>query len=113
MSENMNLEPDEDICVTLELDDGKKLECAVLTIFPVGNNDYIALLPLEGEYAEEGEVFLYRYTEDADGEPSLDNITDDDEYEAVSDAFDELLDSQQYDELVDAGDIEEDDDVEE
>ncbi len=113
MSENMNLEPDEDICVTLELDDGEKLECAVLTIFPVGNNDYIALLPLEGEYAEEGEVFLYRYTEDADGEPSLDNITDDDEYEAVSDAFDELLDSQQYDELVDAGDIEEDDDVEE
>ena len=113
MSENMNLEPDEDIRVTLELDDGEKLECAVLTIFPVGNNDYIALLPLEGEYAEEGEVFLYRYTEDADGEPSLDNITDDDEYEAVSDAFDELLDSQQYDELVDAGDIEEDDDVEE
>ncbi|MBQ3665128.1 MAG: DUF1292 domain-containing protein [Lachnospiraceae bacterium] len=105
-NENMNLEPDEDICVTLELDDGEELECAVLTIFPVGEHDYIALLPLEGEYAEEGEVFLYRYTEDENGEPSLDNIADDDEYDAVSDAFDELLDSQQYDELVEAGDLE-------
>ena len=38
--------------------------------------------------------------EDADGNPSLDNIEDDDEYEIVSDAFDELLDDQEYDELV-------------
>ncbi len=106
-TENMDLEPDEDICVTLELDGGEKLECAVLTIFPVGEKDYIALLPLEGEYAEEGEVFLYRYEEDENGEPSLDNIMDDDEYDAVSDAFDELLDSQQYDELVDEDELDE------
>ena len=30
----------------------------------------------------------------------LENIEDDDEYEIVADAFDELLDEQEYDELV-------------
>ena len=31
--------------------------------FPAGENDYIALLPLEGEAAEQDEVYLYRYVE--------------------------------------------------
>ena len=64
-------------------------------------------MPLDGEYAENGEIFLYKYTETPDGEPSLDNILDDEEYEAVSDVFDELLDSQEYDELVDGEELEE------
>lgn len=99
--ENKELdELDDDVCVTLELDDGTSVECEILTIFPVGDNDYIALLPTTGEAAEEGEIYLYRYTETPEGEPSLDNIMDDDEYEAVADAFDELLDSQEYDEIV-------------
>ena len=98
--ENQNIDNEEEAVVTLELDDGTTIECAVLTIFPVGENDYIALLPLDGEAAEEGEIFLYKYIETEDGEPSLDNILDDDEYDAVSDAFDELLDSQEYDELI-------------
>lgn len=98
--ENQNIDNEEEAVVTLELDDGTTIECAVLTIFPVGENDYIALLPLDGEAAEEGEIFLYKYIETENGEPSLDNILDDDEYDAVSDAFDELLDSQEYDELV-------------
>lgn len=106
MSEtNNNLEPDEEMYVTLELDDGESLECEILTIFPVGERDYIALLPVDGPYAEDGEVFLYRYTEDETGEPSLDNIMDDEEYDAVYDAFDELLDSEQFDELVDEDDL--------
>ena len=49
--------------------------------------------------AEEGEVYLYRYTE-VDGQPDLQNIENDDEYEVVADAFDELLDEQEYDEIV-------------
>jgi uncharacterized protein YrzB (UPF0473 family) len=86
--------------VTLTLDDCTTLECAVLTIFPAGDREYIALLPLDedGEN-KDGEVFLYRFSE-VDGEPQLDNIEDDDEYEIVADAFDELLDSQEYDEIV-------------
>lgn len=53
---------------------------------------------------EEGEVYLYRYSE-VDGQPELDNIQDDDEYEAAADAFDEFLDGQEYDELVSEEDL--------
>lgn len=95
-----NFEEDDEMYVTLELDDGTSLECIVITIFEAAGRDYIALLPEEGEEAEEGEVFLYRYAEDADGNPDLTNIEDDEEYEAVADAFDEWLDTQEFDEIV-------------
>ena len=104
MAENKNVNPDaeneEEMTVTLTLDDGRELECVVLTIFPAGAKEYIALLPMDDEDSEEGEVYLYRYTEDENGAPNLENIEDDDEYEIVADAFDELLDEQEYDELV-------------
>lgn len=84
--------------ITLSLDDGTELSCAVLEIFSVDGKDYIALQPEEGE--EEDNVFLYRYIED-ENEPQLLNIEDDDEFEAVADAFEEILDSQEYDEMFD------------
>ena len=90
----------EEVTVTLTLDDGSELECVVLTIFDAGKREYIALLPMDGQEAEEGEVYLYRYSEDANGNPSLENIEDDEEYEIVAEAFDELLDEQEFDELV-------------
>ena len=107
MSDKKNTmeEPGEEMTVTLTLDDGSELECVVLTIFEAGGRDYIALLPLEGEDAEEGEVYLYRYTE-IDGNPDLQNIEDDEEYEIVADAFDELLDEQEYDELIGEDELE-------
>jgi uncharacterized protein YrzB (UPF0473 family) len=93
-------EDTEEMTVTLTLDDGTDLECVVLTIFEAGERDYIALLPLDGREAEDGEVYLYRYLEDADGNPDLENIESDEEYEIVADAFDEILDAEEYDELV-------------
>ena len=38
----------EEMTVTLTLDDGSEVECVVLTIFEAGDRDYIALLPTEG-----------------------------------------------------------------
>lgn len=90
----------EEMTVTLTLDDGSELECVVLTIFPAGTHDYIALLPMEGAESEEGEVYLYRYSETEDGQPNLENIEDDEEYEIVAEAFDEMLDEAEYDEIV-------------
>lgn len=94
---------DTDILVTLDLDDGTQAECEILTIFTVDEQDYIALLPLneKGEPNEDGEVFIYRYFEDENGNPTLDNIQDDDEYEAVADKFDELLDEEEFEDLDD------------
>ena len=93
-------ENDDEMYVTLELDDGTEVECVVITIFEADGRDYIALLPEDGEEAEEGEVFLYRFAEDAEGNPDLSNIESDEEYEIVADAFDEWLDAQEYDEIV-------------
>ena len=93
-------EEEQERTVTLTLDDDTEVECVVLTVFNAGEHEYIALLPMEGADSEEGEVYLYRYSETEDGTPNLDNIEDDDEYEIVAEAFDELLDAQEYDELV-------------
>lgn len=101
-------ETEEEMTVTLTLDDGTELECVVLTIFEAGDKEYIALLPLDGQEAEDGEVYLYRYTEDANGTPDLQNIVSDEEYEIVADAFDELLDTEEYDELVSEEELAED-----
>lgn len=85
--------------ITLDLEEGGQMECYLVATFPAGEYDYAALLPCEGEKYEEGEVFLYRFREE-DGEPVLDQIETDEEFDIVSDAFDELLDSMEYDEIV-------------
>ena len=96
----------EDDTVKLTFDDDKEVECGIVAILTAGEREYIALLPLGGEEEENGEVYIYRYSEDADGEPSIDNIEDDEEYEIASDAFDELLDSEELDEILDDDDEE-------
>ncbi len=99
---------DDDMMVAINTDEGEKIETQIVTIFEAGGRDYIALLPVEGEDAEEGEVYLYRYSEDEDGNPDIENIETDDEFEIAQDAFDEWLDAQEYDELV----TEDDDELE-
>ena len=103
---NQDAANDEEMTVTLTLDDGTDLECVVLTIFEAADREYIALLPLDGNEAEDGEVYLYRYTEDANGNPDIQNIESDEEYEIVADAFDELLDTEEYEEIVSEEDLE-------
>ena len=88
-------ENDTDILVTLELDDGTELECEILTIFDVDDQDYIVLMPVDenGEPLNENEVIIYRYFEDEEtGEPKLDNIQSDEEYERVGKRFQEIQD---------------------
>ena len=87
--------------MTLDLDDGGKLECIVLNVFPVNNREYIALLPMndEGHVEEDAQIFLYRFEELGDVEVNLETIEDDDEFELVSDYFDEMLDEQEFNEL--------------
>ena len=103
MSEqNLNpLAEEETLTVTLTLDNDEVLECAVLTIFETLGKKYIALLPLdENGENENGDVFLYRYIDTDPEAPDLENIIDDDEYEAAADAFDEWLDEQEFEDIV-------------
>lgn len=95
----------EEMTVELDLEDGSHVTCAIVTILSVLDQDYIALLPLnENGENTDGEVWFYRYSENPDDpgeEPELGYIDDDEEYEAVADAFDEYLDTAEFDELVD------------
>lgn len=86
----------EELTVTLTLDNDETLECVVITIYEVNGQEYIALLPQDDN--DEGDVYIYRYFEE-DGEPTLDNIEDDEEYEIAADAFDEWLDAQEFEDM--------------
>ena len=101
---NLNEIPEEEMSVTLDLDDGTSVECTIITILEVDGKDYIALLPMVDEEDDlYGEVWFYGYKENPDDpneEPELIHIDDDAEYEAVVDAFDEYLDTQEFDEII-------------
>ncbi len=95
---------DEEMTVDITLENDEVVTCAVITILEVAGKDYIVLLPLdENGNNDDGEVWFYGYSENPDNpneEPELIYIEDDDEYEAVADAFDEYLDENEFDELI-------------
>lgn len=97
----------ESLTVTLTLENDEELECAVLTIFETDSREYIALLPLDEEGDnDDGMVYLYRFIDNGeDEEPGLENILDDDEFEHVSEAFNEWMEEQDFDDI-DLDDIE-------
>ena len=82
-SASQSEELDEEMTVTLDLEDGTSVNCAIVTILSVKDQDYIVLLPL-----------------DPNEDPTLEYIEDDEEYEIVSDAFDEYLDNAEFDEFI-------------
>lgn len=85
------------------MDDDTEVECAILTIFPVENKEYIALLPLdENGQNETGEVYLYSFSRTADGDPMLANIEDDEEYDAAANAFNTVVEKARADEEANA-----------
>ncbi len=98
---NQRLENGEDITVDLDLDDGRTVTCTTMIILTVDAKDYIVLLPLdENGQNNSGEVWFYQSIPGEGDEPQLGYISEDEEYEKVSDAFDEYLDDAEFDELI-------------
>ena len=74
--------------------DDTEIECAILTVFPVEKQEYIALLPLdENGQNQSGEVYLYKFSRTETGDPILANIESDDEYAKAAEAYDVVLDN--------------------
>ena len=97
MNSDEYMEEDDLGSVILTLDDDTELECSILCIYPVGDKEYIALLPMNDD---SDEVLIYRFIDNGeDQDPELENIEDDDEYDAAVDAFDEILDEVEFDEF--------------
>ncbi len=94
--------------VELDLDDGRTVTCDYITVLEVEGRSYVALTPRLEEGADDEDVDVWFYglegdLEDMEHEPELIFIEDDETYEKVLDAFDEFLDTQEFNELM--GDI--------
>ena len=92
--------------ITLTLEDDSELLCDILAVFPCDGKEYIALLPVDGD---EEDVFLYQFVAHSEDDVELLNIEDDEEFDNVCEAFDALLDSEEFDELY--GDEEDDEEA--
>ncbi|GIP31444.1 DUF1292 domain-containing protein [Paenibacillus sp. J2TS4] len=61
----------------------------LLTEFSIGQHEYAVLVPAESGKDEEASVF--RITRNPAGDPELETIDDDDEWEMVSEIYDEMV----------------------
>ncbi len=99
--ENNNEVFDDDVMVTIELDNGQTVSCEILTVFELNSQNYIVVEPEEtynDPDCDEADIYVYRYFEEGDSY-RLENIDSDEEYEAVSEALDELMDAAMYDNM--------------
>jgi uncharacterized protein YrzB (UPF0473 family) len=99
---NTRIENDEQMTVDVELESGETITCAIIIVLTVNSKDYIVLLPLDKNgQNNDGNVWFYEFIyHGEDGEPELGYISDDAEYEAVSEAFNLYLDDVEFDEIV-------------
>lgn len=94
MSDINNNETDEmDIeMIDITYEDGTSCTCEIIAKFEVNDISYAALLPTDDEDAD---IIVYRYSEQGD-EVTLDEITDEAEFNDVADALDEILDDLEF-----------------
>ena len=89
MSDINNNETDEmDIeMIDITYEDGTSCTCEIIAKFEVNDISYAALLPAD--------IIVYRYSEQGD-DVTLDEITDEAEFNDVADALDEILDDLEF-----------------
>ena len=89
---NVTNAPEEEVeIITLEFDDDTKVDCEVMGVFPLGEKDYIALIPDDGT----DDVYLYQYQEYDDGTYEILDIEDDDEFGKVAAEFESIMADQE------------------
>lgn len=89
---------EETLVVSLPLEDGTELDCDVVTLFELEGQDYVALYPSEGE---PDEIYLLRCKYEPGREDmELEEITDEEEYKTVCDTFDEIMEQDEWNELL-------------
>ena len=80
--------------IELENERGALISYGVLSIFSVNDEEYIALVPMKNEdEPANADVLLYGLEDADDDDYSLYEIEDDEEYQTVSEAFQELVQS--------------------
>lgn len=82
----MVTEPEE--VITLVDEEGAEHDFTVIDIIEVDGSEYAILLPVE---EENDEAIILKFAHDDDGNELLVDIEDDEEWEKVADAWEEML----------------------
>lgn len=81
----------EDNKIVLVDDEGKELEFEVVDILEVDEDQYVILLPVEEADKEAAEAIILKVGLDDEGEEILFEIEDDDEWEMVANAWQDMM----------------------
>ena len=97
----MAIEKDENLpymVIPVEMEDGTKIECEVLAIFPVDGKQYIALIDKDND---DSDIWLDRVVTVGDEAVNIEDIEADKEFELVEDAFNKMVESAEIDAVID------------
>lgn len=81
-------EEEEDI-ITLEFDDGTAVDCFVAGVFDMDDKSYIVLEPDDGT----DDIYIYRYIVNDDDSWDIEDILDEDEFNAAAAELEAIYDS--------------------
>lgn len=88
----------EDEIITLTDEDGQEHQFAILDVIEVDNKEYAILIPTdESEEESEDEAVILRLETDETGEEVLVDIEDDEEWQRVAQAWEELVEEEDED----------------
>ena len=86
-------EGEEDIVILTD-EDGEEHEFQVVDFIQVEGKDYAVLLPKEVDLDDEDEAIILRMEEDKDGHTLLVEIDEDDEWDRVAEAWEDLIEEE-------------------
>ncbi len=90
-NKNLNQEEVEIDVYTLVDEEGVETEFEYLGSLELEDNTYVAFSPMDQEDSEELEYVIFKLSTDEEGNEVYDSIDDDDEFDRVSDAFEDAL----------------------
>lgn len=101
MEQRINFEELSDMTVTIDLEDGTQMECDVVLVFQENDRNYIAVVPIEQKKeAIEADIYFYRLINVGAEELGIENIEEDEEYYDVAERFEEIMDEQEFSDIL-------------
>ena len=101
---------EETVVITLTDEDGQDIDAEIMAALEIEEfgKEYVAVMPQQAtEDLAEGEALILEYSEAAEGNPQFAPVEDEDEFEVVAQAFNQLFEDP--DEFLEDDEDEEDD----
>lgn len=90
-----NESDDETVIVTIAPETSEEFDVEIIAALEIEEleKEYVAVLPIKPtDDIPEDELILFRYSEDEEGNPEFEGITDDEELQSVASAFEQYFD---------------------